>query len=158
MNNLPEIIWFVIAVALVLLELALPGVIIVFFGLGAGVTSLALNATETDVEPNPFTVRYTVTNRSKQVGKITRIYISFPPDGLTLSPTSPNPINQTLNLTLDKDQSQTFEWIIDVANRITRRNVLIQVTAIDDEGNPVQCEDWLPIANLKTALLCDVET
>ncbi len=42
MNNLPEIIWFVIAVALVLLELALPGVIIVFFGLGAGVTSLAL--------------------------------------------------------------------------------------------------------------------
>ena len=42
MSNLPEIIWFVIAVALVLLELALPGVVIVFFGLGAGVTSLAL--------------------------------------------------------------------------------------------------------------------
>jgi len=42
MSNLPEIIWFIVAVALVLLELALPGVIIVFFGLGAAVTSLAL--------------------------------------------------------------------------------------------------------------------
>ncbi|MBE0617238.1 MAG: NfeD family protein [Proteobacteria bacterium] len=42
MSNLPEITWFIIAVALVLLELALPGVIVVFFGLGAGVTSLAL--------------------------------------------------------------------------------------------------------------------
>jgi membrane protein implicated in regulation of membrane protease activity len=42
MGNLPEIIWFVIGVVLVLLELALPGVIVVFFGLGAGVTSLLL--------------------------------------------------------------------------------------------------------------------
>jgi hypothetical protein len=120
--------------------------------------SLGLNASETNVEPNPFTVRYTVTNKSKQLGRITRIYISFPPDGLTLSPTSPNPMNQSLNLSLDKDESQTFEWIIDVANRITRRNVLITVTPIDDEGNPVACEDWLPIANLKTALACNLET
>jgi hypothetical protein len=120
--------------------------------------SLGLNAAETNVEPNPFTVRYTITNSSKQLGRITRVYISFPPDGLTLSPTSPNPQNQTLNLSLDKDESHTFEWIIDVANRITRRNVLIQVIALDDEGNPIQCEDWLPIANLKTALTCDLET
>jgi hypothetical protein len=84
--------------------------------------SLGLNATETDVEPNPFTVRYTVTNKSKQLGRITRIYISFPPDGLSLDPTSPNPMNQTLSLDLDKDESRTFEWIIDVQNRITRRN------------------------------------
>lgn len=42
MGNLPEIIWFAVAVALVLLELALPGVILVFFGLGAGLTSFAL--------------------------------------------------------------------------------------------------------------------
>jgi hypothetical protein len=114
--------------------------------------SLGLNAEETDVEPNPFTVKWTVKNASKQVGKITRVYISFPPDGLTLSPMSPNPMNQSLNLTLDKGESHTFEWIIDVTNRITRRNVLLQMTALDDEGNPISCEDWLPIANLKTAL------
>jgi len=93
-----------------------------------------------------------VTNRSKQVGKITRVYISFPPDGLTLNPGSPMQMSEMLDLTLDKDESQTFEWIIDVANRITRRNVLITVIALDDEGNPIECFDWLPIANLKTAL------
>lgn len=42
MENVAEIVWFVVAVALVLLELVLPGVILVFFGLGAGVTSLVV--------------------------------------------------------------------------------------------------------------------
>jgi Mg-chelatase subunit ChlD len=120
--------------------------------------SLALNATETDVEPNPFTVRYTVTNRSKQIGRITRLFISFPPDGLSLDPSSPNPMNQTLSLDLDKDESRTFEWVIRVQNRITRRLPLITVTALDDEGNEIRCEQYLPIANLKTALMCDVRT
>ncbi|MFZ1730111.1 MAG: T9SS type A sorting domain-containing protein [Bacteroidota bacterium] len=114
--------------------------------------SLALNAAETNVEPNPFIVKYIVTNRSKQVGRITRIYINFPAQGITLSSGSGNPINQSLNLTLDKDESHTFTWVLDVADWITRRNVLIQVTAIDDEGSAIQCEHWLPIANLKTAL------
>ncbi|MCI0479587.1 cellulose-binding domain-containing protein, partial [Candidatus Uhrbacteria bacterium] len=121
--------------------------------------SLGLNAAETDVEPNPFTVRYTVTNKSKQLGRITRLYISFPTtDGLSLDASSPNPMNQTMSLDLDKDEFRTFEWIIKVQNRITRRMPLISVTALDDEGTPIVCEDYLPIANLKTALLCDVRT
>ena len=120
--------------------------------------SLGLNATETDVTPNPFTVRYTVTNKSKQIGTIKRVYISFPPDGISLHPTSPNPLNQTMDLVLDKGESRTFEWIIGVQNRITRRDVRISVTALDDEGTPIECADNLPIANLKTALMCDVRT
>ena len=112
--------------------------------------SLVLNAARTDVEPNPFTVRYTITNKRKQIGKITRIYISFPPDGLSLDASSPNPLNQTLSLDLDKDQSRTFEWIIKVENRIARRLPLITVTAIDDVGNYISCEDYLPIAGLGT--------
>jgi len=32
------------------------------------------------------------------------------------------------------------------------------VIAYDDEGNPIQCDDRLPIANLKTALTCVLET
>ena len=43
--------------------------------------SLGLNAAGTDVEPNPFTVRYTIRNSSYQVGSIRRVYISLPPDG-----------------------------------------------------------------------------
>jgi hypothetical protein len=120
--------------------------------------SLALNAAETDVEPNPFTVRYTITNTSRQIGRITRIFISFPPDGMTLDPSSPNPMHQVLNLDLDQGDSETFEWVIRVQNRITRRNPLITVTALDDEGTPYVCDQYLPIANLKTGLGCDVRT
>jgi hypothetical protein len=120
--------------------------------------SLGLNAAGTDVEPNPFTVRYTITNTSRQIGGIQRVFISFPPDGLTLDPSSPYPLNQALNLVLDQGESETFEWIIRVQNRITRRLPLITVTALDDEGTPIVCEQYLPIANLKTGLGCDVRT
>ena len=37
----PAIIWFVIGLILLLAELALPGLIVIFFGLGAWVTALA---------------------------------------------------------------------------------------------------------------------
>jgi len=36
----PEVVWFICGVVLVLLEFAVPGVILVFFGLGAWVTAL----------------------------------------------------------------------------------------------------------------------
>jgi len=36
----PEVIWFLIGLVLIMLEFALPGLIIVFFGVGAWVTSL----------------------------------------------------------------------------------------------------------------------
>jgi len=84
------------------------------------------------------------------LGRITRLYISFPPDGLSLDPSSPNPMNQAMSLDLDKDESQTFEWIIKVQNRLTQRLPLITVVAIDDEGNSIVCGDYLPIAALGT--------
>ncbi len=120
--------------------------------------SLALNAAGLDVEPNPFRVSFTIRNKGNNVGRITRLYINFPPDGLSLDPSSPNPMNQTMSLDLDKDESRTFEWIIKVENRITRRLSRITVTAIDDEGEYIVCEGWLPIANLKTAMRCDLRT
>ncbi|MBN1118792.1 MAG: NfeD family protein [Bacteroidales bacterium] len=38
----PAIIWFLVGLVLLLLELAIPGLIIVFFGVGAWLTSLSL--------------------------------------------------------------------------------------------------------------------
>ncbi len=132
-------------------QLAIPG-LMPLFGCDAFEIpdSLVLNANKTAVEPNPFPVRFTIVNKSKQIGKITRVYISFPPDGLSLDPSSPNPMNQSLDLELDKNESRTFEWIIKVQNRITRRMPLITVTAIDDEGNYIPCEAYLPIAGVGT--------
>lgn len=40
MSAAPEIIWFVVGLALILLEFLIPGVIIVFFGIGACLVSL----------------------------------------------------------------------------------------------------------------------
>jgi hypothetical protein len=120
--------------------------------------SLALNTAETDVEPNPFTVRFTIKNKGNNVGRITRLLIHFPPDGLSLDPSSPNPMDQTMSLDIDKGESQTFEWVIKVENRITRRLPLITVVTLDDEGNENHYEHWLPIANLKTSLRADIQT
>jgi len=114
--------------------------------------SLGLNASETNVEPNPFTVRYTVHNISHITGGLRRVYLSFPPDGLSLNGSSSGPTNSSLDTLVAPGDSIVFEWVIDVANRITRRYVLITATVIDDEGNPIECFDWLPIAILKTAL------
>lgn len=41
MNISPEIIWFIIGSILIMLEFAVPGLIIIFFGLGAWVVSFA---------------------------------------------------------------------------------------------------------------------
>ena len=41
MNWSPELIWFLAGLALILAELVVPGVVLVFFGLGALVTALA---------------------------------------------------------------------------------------------------------------------
>ncbi len=40
MNLLPELLWFIAGLVLILLEFAAPGVIIVFFGVGAWITAL----------------------------------------------------------------------------------------------------------------------
>ena len=39
-NSLPEIIWFVVGLVLILLEFAVPGVILVFFGIGAWIVTI----------------------------------------------------------------------------------------------------------------------
>lgn len=117
--------------------------------------SLSLRPDGLGVEPNPFTVHFTVKNISHQTGGIDRIIIYFPTsDGLSLNPASPNPTSFDPNLTLGPGESETFEWLIDVTNRITRRNVSIKMHAYDDEWNPLMCSDRLPIANLKTGLSC----
>lgn len=38
----PQVIWFIIGVILLVLELALPGLIVMFFGIGAWITALAI--------------------------------------------------------------------------------------------------------------------
>lgn len=121
--------------------------------------SLGLNAAETGIEPNPFSIQYTITNASRQVGKIAQVVLYFPgTDGLSLDPSSPNPTSFRPNLTLDKGESETWTWILSATNRITRRNVQIQVIAYDDEGNPISCQGRLQIASLKTALSCGLES
>lgn len=42
MDNLPAIIWFVIGLVLILAEFGMPGLIIVFFGIGAWIVSGAI--------------------------------------------------------------------------------------------------------------------
>jgi hypothetical protein len=111
--------------------------------------SLSLRPDGLGVEPNPFTVRFTVKNISHQTGGIDRIIIFFPTsDGLSLNPASPNPTSFDPALTLGPGESETFEWLIDVTNRITRRNVSIEMYAYDDEGNPVFCTGYLAIAGV----------
>lgn len=39
-NHLPALIWFVVGLVMVLLEFAVPGVIIVFFGIGAWIVTI----------------------------------------------------------------------------------------------------------------------
>jgi membrane protein implicated in regulation of membrane protease activity len=43
-NSLPEIIWFVIGLLLILLEFTMPGIILVFFGIGAWIVTILVYA------------------------------------------------------------------------------------------------------------------
>ncbi len=45
----PEIIWFILGLVLLLLELAMPGFVIFFFGIGAWVTALVCLFTEPNI-------------------------------------------------------------------------------------------------------------
>ncbi len=113
--------------------------------------SLPRRSDTCDVWPNPFPVRLRLKNISPQVGMIRRIVLYFPrSDGLSLNPASRYPTDFDPELTLDKGEEKTLEWLIDVENRITRRNVQISVIAYDDEGNPMAHDDRLPIACMRT--------
>jgi membrane protein implicated in regulation of membrane protease activity len=54
----PQVIWFLIGVVFLLLELAIPGLILVFFGFGAWITSLSIVLF--DIELNTQLVIFTV--------------------------------------------------------------------------------------------------
>jgi hypothetical protein len=111
--------------------------------------SLSLRSDGTGVEPNPFTVRYIVRNNSHQTGKVRQVVLYFPAnEGLRLSPSSPNPMSFRSDWILHPGEEVTYEWFVDVDNRLTRRNIQVQIIGYDDEGNSLPCDDWLPIAAL----------
>lgn len=49
-----EVIWFLIGLALILLELAMPGLVLIFFGVGAWVTALVCLAFNIDINTQLF--------------------------------------------------------------------------------------------------------
>jgi hypothetical protein len=123
--------------------------------------SLAANAAGTDVEPNPFTITYKIWNDSKQPATITQVDLSYPlGEDITLDPSTP--ATRTINKTLNPKDTITLTWILHVKNRTTRRLVHFAVIAFDDENNIISgnppCSRDLPIANLKTSLLCEART
>mgnify|MGYP000374460752 CR=1 FL=1 len=125
--------------------------------------SLVLDAAGTGVEPNPFTVRFTLRNTGLHAGKVSRIQLELPTQqGFGLNSASSNPAAFDLDLVIDHGDQSTWEWIIDVSNRTVPRALTIRVTAWDDEGNPIICEKTIPVAaverKMEAELLVEPDT
>ncbi len=117
--------------------------------------SLGLNVSGTAVEPNPFTVRYTITNSGQRAGTIRRVHFPLPlQDGVSLLPSSPMGHDDSVDVTIGPNATASFEWLVSVRDRITRRDLQLQVTAWDDAGDPISCADNLPIAAVQQQLTC----
>ncbi|MDT8325436.1 MAG: T9SS type A sorting domain-containing protein, partial [Bacteroidota bacterium] len=117
--------------------------------------SLGLNVSGTAVEPNPFTVRYTITNSGQRAGIIRRVRFPLPlQDGVSLLPSSPMGLDDSVDVTIGPNATASFEWLVSVRDRITRRDLQLQVTAWDDAGDPIPCADNLPIAAVRQQLTC----
>jgi hypothetical protein len=117
--------------------------------------SLGLNVSGTAVEPNPFTVRYTITNSGQRAGIIRRVRFPLPlQDGISLLPSSPMGLDDSVDVTIGPNATASFEWLVSVRDRITRRDLQLQVTAWDDAGDPISCADNLPIAAVRQQLVC----
>ena len=114
--------------------------------------SLASNASGTAVEPNPFTVRYTITNKFSQERRLKSVVLDFPPGELELHPSSANPANVPLDLLLPAGGDWSIEWTLNAPPRNVRRASRIEVTAVDSAGVATKCLDFLPIANVDTAV------
>ncbi|MFZ1731668.1 MAG: VWA domain-containing protein [Bacteroidota bacterium] len=110
--------------------------------------SLVLNAGGTGVEPNPVSMKYSVRNNGLRTVTLTRVYISFPPDGFSLSPASPIGINNPISVSLQPGDSIAFEWGVDVQNRNYSRYVFIQFTVLDSDGDPHPCGKWMFVPGL----------
>ena len=116
--------------------------------------SLRLNATRTNLEPNPFTVRYRIRNIGKQTTDVSTISLSWDMgDGLTLDPSTP-PL-RIINWTLLPADTLILSWTMNAQNRTYPRNAIFCVAATDDEGNVIHCCDTLPIAAYDPVLTCD---
>jgi hypothetical protein len=115
--------------------------------------SLARNAADTDVEPNPFTVRHTMTNLSTAPQELSRVLLEYPQNDLSLDPSSPLPALVVLDTLLAAGQSVTLEWLLRAPPRTTRRNALIKASSFTDTTLITVCEDLLPIAAFRAAQL-----
>ncbi|MFA6234886.1 MAG: T9SS type A sorting domain-containing protein [Bacteroidota bacterium] len=120
--------------------------------------SLTLNPAATAVVPNPVPVRYGVRNTGFADLTLARVRIYFPADGLTLNPASPNGLDEQVQVLVHPGDSTTFDWLIDVQNRSTTRDPLIQIVHVDVEGNPGTCESWLHIPAVPPGrIVCDLQ-
>ncbi len=121
--------------------------------------SCIANPVGNDVTPNPVTVEYRVWNTSKLAARIATAQIAWPAGlGLQLDPPT-QAINKVVNRTLDPGDTLLLTWTFKIENRITRRDVSFNVIAIDEDGSPVRaCGGHLVIANLKTALVCNLQS
>lgn len=114
--------------------------------------SLSRNLSGTDVEPNPFTVRYTIKSNFSQERRLKSVVLDFPPGELELHPSSANPAYVPLDLLLPADGDWSIEWTLHAPPRSMRRLSWIGVTALDSAGVSTECRDLLPIANVDTAV------
>jgi hypothetical protein len=117
--------------------------------------SLRLHPNGSGVEPNPFSVRYTIANAGTQAGVLRRVQLSLPRlQDVSLHPSSPMGLDDSVDITIGPNSTARFEWILDVRNRITRRDLQLTATAWDEAGDPVSCGGVLPIAAVQRQLTC----
>jgi hypothetical protein len=110
--------------------------------------SLVLNPGGTGVQPNPVSMKFALRNNGLRTITLTRVFMSLPSDGFSLSPLSPTGINEQISVTLLPGDSITFEWTVDVQDRDYSRYVLIPFTALDSDGDPHPCEKWMHVPGL----------
>ncbi|MBL0176846.1 MAG: VWA domain-containing protein [Ignavibacteria bacterium] len=100
--------------------------------------SLVLNGAGNDVQPNPFTVRYRITNVSVSAGDIASITLALP-GGSDLSFDAATPSTITGLWTLQPGDTLAVSWLLHVTNRLAPRTVRLSAAAFDALGNPTSC-------------------
>jgi hypothetical protein len=117
--------------------------------------SLRLRQDGSDVTPNPFTLRYSITNAGLNAGALRRVRLEMPlQDGISLHPSSPTGLDDSLDMIVGPNSTARFEWVVDVRNRVTRRDIALSVTVWDGAGAPITCGAVLPVAAVQRQLIC----
>jgi hypothetical protein len=130
--------------------------------------SLGLNAQGNGNTPNPFQIKYTIRNDSKQTAYVSSIRLAdLTADGIRFDATDSmkrwGPSWPMPGLVLAKDESRLFTWTMFALPRLAARLVPINIIALDDEGDEVKsvtgypCSATLPIAPIPTAMMCRLE-